>query len=97
MLARILAFALRLMACVLLVACVLMLLLIVVMLFPQVALSLGLTPVAFSISRILPAGLSMLGVVASPFGGVFRTDFVIVVVVMFVAAKILSRIAKGLS
>ena len=39
----------------------------------------------------------MLGVVASPFGGVFRTDFVIVVVVMFVAAKILSRIAKGLS
>ncbi|MBS5449683.1 MAG: hypothetical protein KHY83_01220 [Coriobacteriia bacterium] len=92
-----LSVALYVLACALLVGSLLMLLLVVTLLFAGVALTLGITPLAIEITRAIPASLAMFGVVASPFGGVFRTDFLIVAVVLLVAAKIAHRLAKGLS
>ena len=94
---RIASLALYIVACALLACCLLLLALTLVLLFSQVALALGAAPLAMSVTRALPAWLAMLGVVASPFGGVFRTDFLIVAVALLVAAKIVRRLAKGLS
>lgn len=94
---RIVSLALYVVACALLVCCLLVLALTLVLLFSQVALALGAASLAMSLTRALPAWLAMFGVVASPFGGVFRTDFLIVVVVLLVAAKLVHRLAKGLS
>lgn len=94
---RIVSLALYVIACALLVVCLFLLALTIVLMFSSVALAVGAGPLALEITRAMPAWLAMLGVVASPFGGVFRTDFLIVTVAALVAAKILRRIAKGLS
>lgn len=84
-------------ACALLAGCIALLLLTITLLFSQVALNLGAGVLALEVTRHLPGWLAMLGTVASPFGGVFRTDFLILSVLLLVAAKILRRVAKGLS
>lgn len=94
---RLISAVLYVAACALLLACIALLLLTIVLLFSQVALSLGAGVLALEITRHLPGWLAMLGAVASPFGGVFRTDFLILAVLLLIAAKILRRIAKGLS
>ena len=55
----------------------------------QVALSLHVAPLALSITQLIPAPLCFWGVVASPFGGVFRTDFALLAVAFFLLARLL--------
>ncbi len=94
---RLLATVLRVVSCALLVVCTALLLLAASLLSSQVAVSLGVAPLALAVTRALPASLSFWGVLASPLGGVFRTDFVLVALAAFVAAKILRKIARVLS
>ena len=73
-----------------------MLLLSASLLSTAVALSLHVSSVALAISQILPTPLSFWGVLASPFGGVFRTDFIVVGIALFIAAKLLHLLRKAL-
>lgn len=83
-------------ACAAMALCILVLLLTATFLVPSVALALGTAPVALALTAALPAPLAFWGVLSCPLGGVFRTDFVIVAVVLLVAAKILRKIARAL-
>lgn len=87
---------LKVASCVLAGACVALLLLVATYLSPQVAMALGTAPVALAITAALPPQLAFWGVLASPLGGVFRTDFVVVALVLLIAAKLLHRIARAL-
>lgn len=67
----------------------LVLLLCASLLSTQVALALHVAPLALSITQLIPAPLCFWGVVASPFGGVFRTDFALLAVAFFLLARLL--------
>lgn len=94
---RLAAGVLRTASCALLALCVGLLLLAAALLSSQVAVALHVAPLALAVTRALPAPLSFWGVLASPLGGVFRTDFVLVALAAFVAAKILRKIARAVS
>ena len=70
-------------------ASLLLLLLCATLLSTSVALTLHVAPLALALTQMLPAPLCFFGVVASPFGGVFRTDFALLAVCFFVLAKLL--------
>jgi hypothetical protein len=61
-----------------------------------VALALHVSPIALAVTQLIPAPLCFWGVVASPFGGVFRTDFAILAIAFFVVAKLLHLLRKAL-
>lgn len=75
---------------------VLLLLLTGALLSVQVAVTLRVAPLALAVTHAMPAGLAFWGVLSSPFGGVFRTDFVILALVAFVAAALVRKIARAL-
>ena len=52
----------------------------------------GLT--AKMLSRALPSALAGYGVITSPFGGVFRLDYAIVVIILFVIDYLLTRASR---
>ena len=83
-------------ACGAVALCILVLLLTATFLVPSVALSLGTAPLALALTAALPAPLAFWGVLSCPLGGVFRTDFVIVAIVLLIVAKILRKIARAL-
>ncbi len=93
---RFLSLLVYVLSCACMAASIFMLLLTASLLSTAVALTLHVSPVALAISQLLPAPLSFWGVLASPFGGVFRTDFVVVGLVFFIAAKLLHLLRKAL-
>ncbi len=86
----------QILSCVCMAASLFMLLLSASLISTAVALSLHVSSLALTVSQLIPAPLSFWGVLASPFGGVFRTDFIIVAIVLFVAAKLLHLLRKAL-
>ncbi len=86
----------RVLSCLCMAASLFMLLLSASLISTAVALSLHVSSLALTVSQLIPAPLSFWGVLASPFGGVFRTDFIIVAIVLFVAAKLLHLLRKAL-
>ena len=76
-------------SCICMAVSLVLLLLGALLLSTQVALSLHVAPLALSITQLIPAPLCFWGVVASPFGGVFRTDFALLAVAFFLLARLL--------
>ena len=64
--------------------------------FSGMATRLGIVNLVLDIAQVLPAVIAGWGLVATPFGGVFRLDFVIVALVLFLADYVLLRIADAL-
>ena len=95
MIARLASLALRLGACALLACAVALMLLTLALVSSQVALALHATPLALSLTRALPAWFAYWGVVASPLGGVFRTDLFVLALLACGAARLLTGAAKG--
>lgn len=91
-----LSIALRVLACLCLLGCIALLLLIAAFLSPAVASSLYAAPIALMITARMPAWLAFWGVLSSPLGGVFRTDFFVVALALLVLAKVFKKIAKVL-
>lgn len=81
--------ALYVLSCICMAASLVLLLLCASLLSTQVALALHVAPLALSITQLIPAPLCFWGVVASPFGGVFRTDFALLAVAFFLLARLL--------
>ena len=50
--------------------------------------------VAMSIIAALPSAIAGYGVITSPFGGVFRLDYAIVAVILFVIDHLLTRASR---
>ena len=63
--------------------------LVIMLCFPGIVNQLGLTGLVIDLSRVLP------GVIVSPFGGVFRFDFLIVGIVFFVLDFACSRFSRA--
>lgn len=82
-------------SCVLLVACIALLALTAVLLFSQVAIALRVASLALAATHALPGWLAFWGVLSSPFGGVFRTDFVLAALAAYAVARILRKIARS--
>lgn len=76
-------------SCICMAMSLVLLLLCASLLSTQVALALHVAPLALSITQLIPAPLCFWGVVASPFGGVFRTDFALLAVAFFLLARLL--------
>lgn len=76
-------------SCICMAVSLVLLLLCASLLSTQVALALHVAPLALSITQLIPAPLCFWGVVASPFGGVFRTDFALLAVAFFLLARLL--------
>lgn len=93
---KLVASVLYVLSCALLAVCVFLLLLTLALVSSQAAVALRVAPAALALTQLLPAPLAFWGVLASPLGGVFRTDFVLAALVCFVAAKLSRRIGKAL-
>lgn len=64
--------------------------------FPGVSVRLNLTGFVIDLSRALPDIIEGYGLVTSPFGGVFRTDFAITMLALFIADYIFQRVSRAL-
>lgn len=69
--------------------------LVIMLCFPGIVNQLGLTGLVIDLSRVLPSVIAGWGVIVSPFGGVFRFDFLIVGIVFFVFDFACSRISRA--
>ena len=87
--AGVLRAVLYVLSCICMAVSLVLLLLCASLLSTPVALVLHVAPLALSITQLIPAPLCFLGVVASPFGGVFRTDFALLAVAFFLLARLL--------
>ena len=86
---KVLAYALRLMA---LALCAL----VVLLCFSGLSARLGIVGFVTDLSRDIPSIISGYGVVSSPFGGVFRLDFALVAVALFVLDYLCCRASAAL-
>ena len=64
--------------------------------FPGVSAKLNLVGFIVDLSRAVPSVLEGYGVIASPFGGVFRFDFALVGFIFFVIDHICVRVSRRL-
>lgn len=64
--------------------------------FSGAAAKLGIVDVVVDLSRALPQAIAGYGVIATPFGGVFRFDFALVAVGCFVLDAVCARLARAL-
>ena len=80
-----------------LLACALLCLLVLACISSQVALALHVAPLALRLTAAMPAWLAYAGVVATPLGGVFRTDLLVCAVVAYLLSRVLRRLAKGVA
>ena len=94
MLRKALSLALYIVACLAVVLCLALLALCAVLLFNSVAVALHAAPVALAVTQRLPSWLAFWGVLPSPFGGLFRTDFFVLAIVLLIGAKVVRRIAR---
>ena len=85
---NILAFAFRLLGIAL---CVLVILLC----FPGIVNQLGLTGLTIDLSRALPDVIAGWGVIVSPFGGVFRFDFLLTGIALFALDFLCVRLSRA--
>ena len=90
------AVALTLLAIVVRMLAVALCILVVVLCFAGAAAKLGIVWLVTDISRATPDLIAGYGVIASPFGGVFRLDFAVVALCLFILDYILSRVARAL-
>lgn len=93
---RVVARILYVLSCALVALSVALVVLAAVFLVPQVAVSLRAAPLALAVTQALPGWLAFWGVLSSPFGGVFRTDFVLVALAAFIVSKLVRKIARAL-
>lgn len=84
-----LSYAFRVLA---VLACVLT----VLLCFGGLATRLNIASAVVDLSQALPAVIAGYGVVASPFGGVFRLDFALTAMVLFALDYICARAARAL-
>lgn len=70
--------------------------LVIALCFPGIINQLGLTGFVIDLSRVLPSVIAGWGVLVSPFGGVFRFDFLIVAIVCFVLDFVCARISRAI-
>lgn len=70
--------------------------LVVVLCFSGISAQLGIVGLVVDISQALPNVIAGYGLIATPFGGVFRLDFTIVAVVFFVLDYICSYASQRL-
>lgn len=68
----------------------------VILCFPSIGARLNLTGLVIDLTRALPDVISGYGLITSPFGGVFRFDFALVMVVLLVADYVFVRISRSL-
>lgn len=66
-------------------------LLVVILYSSQLIVLTGVAPLAVELTSLLPAPLAMLWALPSPFGGTFRTDFLL----LCLACLFLSRLARA--
>ena len=64
--------------------------------FSGVAAQLGIVGIVVDLSRAIPSAISGYGVVASPFGGVFRLDFAIVAAVFYALDYACVRVSSAI-
>lgn len=64
--------------------------------FPGVSAKLNLVGFIVDLSRAVPAVLAGYGVIASPFGGVFRFDFALVALIFFIIDYVCVRVSRRL-
>lgn len=64
--------------------------------FGGLATRLNIASAVVDLSQVLPAVIAGYGVVASPFGGVFRLDFALTAMVLFALDYICARAARAL-
>lgn len=67
---------------------------VVVLCFSGLATRLGIVRMVIDISRALPSFIAGYGLVATPFGGVFRLDFALVAVVLLLMDYALLKVAE---
>ena len=84
MMRKALSLVLYIVACLAVVLCLALLVLCAVLLFNRVAVALHAAPSWFAFWGVLP----------SPFGGLFRTDFFVLAIVLLIGAKVVRRIAR---
>ena len=89
------ALVLRLCGCALLVCSCVLALLTLACVSSQVALALHVAPLALRLTAAMPAWLAYAGVVASPLGGVFRTDLFLCALACYLLSRLTRRLAKG--
>lgn len=90
-------FVFRLLEAAALILAIGMLVLICVQISSSAVIALDTASIALQITQELPAWLALWGVMSTPFGGVFRTDFAIIAFVLIIIASIFKRIAKVVS
>ena len=64
--------------------------------FSGIAAQLGIVGLVVDLSRSLPGAIAGYGVVATPFGGVFRLDFALVAVFLFAIDYACARASRAL-
>ncbi|AEB07012.1 hypothetical protein Corgl_0901 [Coriobacterium glomerans PW2] len=69
---------------------------VVILCFSGLPSRLNIVGLIVDISRVLPPSIAGYGVISSPFGGVFRFDFSLMAVALFILDFIFSRIARML-
>ncbi|MBR2835332.1 MAG: hypothetical protein IKE43_06460 [Coriobacteriales bacterium] len=72
-----------------------LLLLLLSLVSTSIAASLHTAPLALEITHLLPSWFAYWGVIPSPFGGVFRTDFFILSIICALLARMIRSLAKG--
>ena len=92
----VLSVVLYVVACAFVVAAALLMLLVLSLVSSSVATTLGTPGVALSVTRLLPGWFALWGVLPSPLGGVFRSDLLVVALLMLVIGKVIRRLGKGL-
>lgn len=90
------AVALTLISYALRVLAIAMCALVVVLCFSGLAARIGIVGLVTDLSRAIPQVIAGYGVISSPFGGVFRLDFTIVAVILFLLDYLCARIAHAL-
>ena len=68
----------------------------VLLCFPSVAARMGLTNFVIDLSSALPDVIEGYGLITSPFGGVFRFDFALTMLVLFALDYLFPRISHSL-
>ena len=73
---------------------ILIILLVITLLVPDLAVELSTAPLALAISESLPDWLADKGVLLTPFGGVLRTDFLILALACALIARLFHWISR---
>lgn len=89
-----LAVALNILAYILRICAIVLCVLVIILCFSGMVSRLGLVNFIIDLSRALPQVIAGWGVIASPFGGIFRLDFTIVAAVCFLLDFICVRISR---